>query len=97
MNGDINRENRASVTLLPRFKSIHEISGPKGPLFMFDFHERSTVKWNLTMTSAAHALLVCRLHPNFEEKGHCSLLVAQGYPLPHSSTFRKSVSDTSCL
>ncbi len=78
---DVNRENRASVTLMPRFKCILEVSGPKGPLYMFDFRERSTVKWKLTVTTAAHALLVCRLHADLEEKDIALYLVQQRDPL----------------
>ncbi len=77
---DVNRENRASVTLMPRFKCILEVSGPKGPLYMFDFRERSTVKWKLTVTTAAHALLVCRLHADLEEKDIALYLVRRGIP-----------------
>ncbi len=77
---DVNRENRASITLTQRFKCILEIAGPKGPLYMFDFRELSTVKWKLTVTTAAHALLVCRLHANFEEKDIALYLVRRGIP-----------------
>ncbi len=77
---DVNRENRTSVMLMQRFKCILEISGPKGPLFMFDFREYSTVKWKLTVTSAAHALLICRLHTSFEEKDIALYLVRRGIP-----------------
>ncbi len=77
---DVNRENRASVTFMHRFKAIVEISSPKGPLFMFNFHERSTVKWKLTVTSATHALLVCRLHSDFKEKDIALYLLRRGIP-----------------
>ena len=47
---------------------------------MFNFHERSTVKWKLTVTTAAHALLICRLHASFEEKDIALYLVRRGIP-----------------
>ncbi len=94
---DINRENRASVTFMPRFKAIVEISGPKGPLFMFNFHERSTVKWKLTVTNATHALLVCRLHSDFKEKDIALYLLRRGIPfytLQESTTLHLVPHDT---
>ncbi|KJA28283.1 hypothetical protein HYPSUDRAFT_197188 [Hypholoma sublateritium FD-334 SS-4] len=57
---DIDYKHRASVAFTERFQYILEILGPNGPLFMFNFHDRSTVKWKLAVTSATHALLVCQ-------------------------------------
>ncbi|KJA22907.1 hypothetical protein HYPSUDRAFT_607729 [Hypholoma sublateritium FD-334 SS-4] len=63
---DLSRENRACVAFnAVRFRLLAEVQGPNGPLFMLDLHEHATVKWTLTLTTAAHALLVCRLHPQF--------------------------------
>ena len=94
---DIDRQNRASVTFMDRFKFIVEISSPQGPLFMFNFHERSTVKWKLTVTSATHALLVCRLHSDFKEKDIALYFLRRGIPfytLQESNTLHRVLHDT---
>ncbi|KJA19412.1 hypothetical protein HYPSUDRAFT_113718, partial [Hypholoma sublateritium FD-334 SS-4] len=77
---DLSRENRASVAFTSRFRLIKEVLGPDGPLFMLDLNEHATVKWILTLTTAAHALLVCRLHPQFREDDIAVYLLRRGIP-----------------
>ncbi|KJA21984.1 hypothetical protein HYPSUDRAFT_202479 [Hypholoma sublateritium FD-334 SS-4] len=77
---DVEQGNRACVALMERFKLIREVQGPNGPLFMFDFQEHSTVQWKLTLTTASHALLVCRLSPELQERDIALYLLQNGIP-----------------
>ncbi len=77
---DLSRESRSCPAFTDRFRYIREISGPNGPLFMLDLGERATVKWILTLTAAADALLVCRLHPQLQEKDIALYLLRTGVP-----------------
>ncbi len=77
---DLSRENRLSTAFMGRFKCIQEVSGPNGPLFMLSLGASATVKWILTLTTAADALLVCRLHPKLQEKDLALYLLRRGIP-----------------
>jgi hypothetical protein len=87
---DLSRENRQSILCSPRLKSLRCIG--QG-LFMFDFKDRSTVKWKLTVTTASHALLVCRLDSKFDESELAYYLLRNGIPfhtLQLSTTLSRS-------
>lgn len=47
---------------------------------MFDFKDQSTVKWKLTVKTAAHALLVCRLDLQLDESDLAYYLLQKGIP-----------------
>jgi hypothetical protein len=74
---DLSRENRQSIFFSTRLKALRCIG--QG-LLMFDFKERSTVKWKLTLKTAAHALLVCRLDPHLDESDLAYYLWQNGIP-----------------
>lgn len=74
---DISRPNRAYVGFNHRFSALRELPGL---LYMFDFKDRRTVKWNLTMTTAAHAIMVCRLDPQLSEADLALYLARRGIP-----------------
>lgn len=60
---------------------------------MFDFKDRSTVKWKLTVKTASHALLVCRLDSQLDESDLSYYLLQNGIPfhtLQLSSTLSRS-------
>ncbi|KDR65597.1 hypothetical protein GALMADRAFT_148555 [Galerina marginata CBS 339.88] len=46
--------------------------------FMFDFKDKATVKWNLTVYSAYHAMIICRLDPNMNEEDIALFLLGNG-------------------
>ncbi len=77
---DLSRENRSCTAFMERFRCIQEISGPNGPLFILNLGVNATVKWILTLTTAADALLVCRLHPKLQEKDLALYLLRRGIP-----------------
>lgn len=74
---DLSRENRQSVFFSTRLKALRCIG--QG-LFMFDFKDDSTVKWKLTLKTAAHTLLVCRLDPQLDESDLAYYLLQNGIP-----------------
>lgn len=87
---DLSRNNRQSVFFTTRLKAIRCVG--QG-LFMFDFKERSTVKWKLTVKTASHALLVCRLDSKFDESDLAYYLLQNGIPfhtLQLSTTLSRS-------
>ena len=47
---------------------------------MFDFKNASTVPWNLTVKTAAHALIVCRLNDNWSVEDIVQYLLDNGIP-----------------
>ena len=47
---------------------------------MFDFQEHATVQWKLTLTTASHALLVCHLHSELQERDLALYLLQKGIP-----------------
>jgi len=49
-------------------------------LFVFDFKDHCTVKWKLTVKTAAHALLVCRLDSQLNESDLAYTLLQNGIP-----------------
>ncbi len=77
---DLSRGNRACVAFAARFQLFREVEGPNGPLFMLHLREQATVKWTLTLTTATHALLVCRMHPQFQERDIATYLLRRGIP-----------------
>lgn len=77
---DLMLGSRLCVTSSACFWYIGEIRGPHGSLFMFDFLDHSTIKWKLTLRTAAHALLVCCLHPELWEQDIAMYLVRSGIP-----------------
>ena len=60
---------------------------------MFDFKERSTVKWKLTVTKASHALLVCRLDSQLDESNLAYYLLQNGIPF-HTLQLSNTLSRT---
>ena len=68
---DVYRENCQSIFFSACLKAVCCFEVPEN-LFMFDFKEHSTVKWKLTVKTAAHALLVCQLDPKIDETGLAS-------------------------
>jgi len=87
---DLSRNNRRSIFFSTRLKALRCIG--QG-LFMFDFKDRSTVKWKLTVKTASHALLVCRLDSQFDESDLAYYLLQNGIPfhtLQLSSTLSRS-------
>lgn len=83
-----------SVVLQSRFSHIRRLRTGSSTLYMFDFgHETSQEKWKLTMTSAAHALMVCRLDPRFNVRDITRYLLNHGIPfrtLQLSSTLQRA-------
>ena len=87
---DLSKNNRQSIFFSTRLKAIRCVGQS---LFMFDFKERSTVKWKLTVRTASHALLVCRLDPQFDESDLAYYLLQNGIPfhtLQLSTTLSRS-------
>ena len=87
---DLNRNNRQSIFFSTRLKALRCVGQD---LFMFDFKDRSTVKWKLTVTTASHALLVCRLDSQFDESDLAYYLLQNGIPfntLQLSATLSRS-------
>ena len=87
---DLSRENRQSIFFSARLKALRCVGQD---LFMFDFKDRSTVKWKLTVTTAAHALLVCRLDSQLDESDLAYYLLQNGIPfhtLQLSTTLSRS-------
>ncbi|KAF8814312.1 hypothetical protein BYT27DRAFT_7219882 [Phlegmacium glaucopus] len=74
---DLSRENRQSIFFSTHLKAIRCVD--QG-LFMFDFKDRSTVTWKLTVKTAAHALLVCRLDSHLNESDLAYYLLQNGIP-----------------
>lgn len=87
---DLRRENRQSIFFSARLKAIRCVGEN---LFMFDFKNHSTVKWKLTATTPAHALLICRLDSQLDESGLAYYLLGNGIPfhtLQLSTTLSRS-------
>jgi hypothetical protein len=87
---DLCRENRQSVLFSARLNAVRPVGEN---LFMFDFDKDSTVKWKLTVTTPAHALLLCRLDPQLDEIGLARYLLENGIPfhtLQASTTLSRS-------
>ena len=60
---------------------------------MFDFKDSSTVEWKLTVKTASHALLVCRLDSQLDESDLANYLLRNGIPfhtLQLSTTLSRS-------
>jgi hypothetical protein len=76
---DLSRENRQSIFFSARLKALRCVR-KNSELFMFDFKEHSTVKWKLTVTTPAHALLICRLDSQLDESGLAHYLLQNGIP-----------------
>ena len=86
--------NRESLCYSKRIKTIRKIDNS---LFIFDFKSASTVPWKLTVTTAAHALLVCRLDDVWLEESLVRFLLDNGIPfhtLQLSSTLPRSLPTT---
>ena len=87
---DLSRNNRQSIFFSTRLKTLRCVGRD---LFMFDFKDRSTVEWKLTVKTASHALLVCRLDPQFDESDLAYYLLQNGIPfhtLQLSTTLSRS-------
>ena len=87
---DLSRENHQSIFFSTCLKALCCVG--QG-LFMFDFKDRSTVKWKLTVTKASHALVVCRLDSQFDESDLAYHLLQNGIPfhtLQLSTTLSRS-------
>ncbi|KAG6849446.1 hypothetical protein H0H93_008472 [Arthromyces matolae] len=79
---DFNFQSRVSISLSERFKHLRIVeSFDTKPrlLYMFDF-EQTDVQWKLAMTTAADALLVCRLDAAFGTLEIAHYLVRNGIP-----------------
>jgi hypothetical protein len=87
---DLSRENRQSIFFSPRLKALRCVGQD---LFMFDFRTYSTVQWKLTVKTASHALLVCRLDSQLDESELAYYLLQNGIPfhtLQLSTTLSRS-------
>jgi hypothetical protein len=87
---DLSKNNHQSIFFSTRLKALRCVG--QG-LFMFDFKERSTTKWKLTVKTPAHALLVCRLDSQFDESDLAYYLLQNGIPfhtLQLSTTLSRS-------
>jgi hypothetical protein len=87
---DLSKNNRQSIFFSTRLKAIRCVGQS---LFMFDFEDRSTVKWKLTVKTASHALLVCRLDSQLDESDLAYYLLQNGIPfhtLQLSTTLSRS-------
>lgn len=73
-----NREYLGSHPLLHGLRYAVFTDGPT--YIMFDFGERRTEEWNLTLCSSVSALFVCRLGSALTEKAICSELMRRGIP-----------------
>lgn len=92
---DLGESHTNNVTLLPRFHSIRVVTvGDDGAkLFMFKNDNSSPVPWNLTMTTAAHALMVCRLDTKWDILDIARFLLGNGIPfqtLQRSDTVQRA-------
>ncbi|KAF8055372.1 hypothetical protein FPV67DRAFT_1680475 [Lyophyllum atratum] len=80
---DFNAHSRVSLMSSRRLKFLRivNIADEKGrPLYMFDFRHGSKAPWKLTLTTAADALMVCRLDPQLSEYELARYLLARGIP-----------------
>jgi hypothetical protein len=87
---DLSRNNRQSIIFSTRLKALRSVGQD---FFMFDFKDRSTVEWKLTVKTASHALLVCRLDSQFDESDLAYYLLQNGIPfntLQLSTTLSRS-------
>ena len=87
---DLCRENRQSVLFSAHLRAVRPVGEN---LFMFNFDKDSTVKWKLTVTTPAHALLLCCLDPQLDEIGLAHYLLENGIPfhtLQASTTLSRS-------
>ena len=74
---DISPENRESLCFSHRLSRVKTITKE---LFMFDFGRDSTVDWHLTVKTAAHVLVICRLDERFRECQLAEFLLTNGIP-----------------
>ena len=87
---DIDRDNRESLYYSTRLQKIRVLPNN---LFMFDFGLESTVPWKLTVKSASHVLLLCRLDSGWKERQLAEFLPKNGisfHTLQNSSSLRRS-------
>lgn len=79
---DMGESHINSVALLPRFSTIRimTVSPGNAKLYMFERDSRSSVRWNLAMTTAAQALMVCRLDMKWDILDVAQYLVWNGIP-----------------
>ncbi|PPQ69305.1 hypothetical protein CVT24_001671 [Panaeolus cyanescens] len=77
---DLSREHRESLLFAERLSSVVVIPQENGnPLYMFDFGpERNRTPWRLTLLTAIHTLMVCRLPPNLQENDIAMFLLRRG-------------------
>ena len=75
---DLGSGNRESVWRSTRIRAIRVLLD--GKLFMFDFKNTSTVEWKVTVTTAAHALLVCRMDHRWKEQDIVTFFLQNGIP-----------------
>ncbi|KAJ3507002.1 hypothetical protein NLJ89_g6543 [Agrocybe chaxingu] len=78
---DLGKDHRRSLLLNRRLASIRAVTlqnQPSEMLYMFDFKAESTVDWKLATTSASHALMLCRLNPDWKERELASYMLENG-------------------
>ena len=91
---DIDRDNRESLYHSTRLQKLRILPNN---LFMFDFGPESTVPWKLTVKSASHVLLICRLDLGWKERQLAEFLLTNGiafHTLQTSSSLRRSLIST---
>ncbi|KAF8063149.1 hypothetical protein FPV67DRAFT_1672188 [Lyophyllum atratum] len=74
------RTSLASSSRLRFLRIVHSADESARPLYMFDFQVYSVAPWKLTLTTAANALLVCRLDQSLDEYGVARYLLEHGVP-----------------
>lgn len=82
LDWDLGEAHINSVALLSRFSTIRIVDVHPGDakLYMFEGDNKSPVKWNLAMTTAAHAIMVCRLDQTWDIVHIARYLVWKGIP-----------------
>ncbi|KAG5328303.1 hypothetical protein C0989_010598, partial [Termitomyces sp. Mn162] len=67
---DFNVRSRVSLSMSERSKFLRIVVNDDDQsqlLYMFDFGDKSEMPWKLTLTTAADALMVCRLDSRLRE------------------------------
>ncbi|KDR79919.1 hypothetical protein GALMADRAFT_136496 [Galerina marginata CBS 339.88] len=87
---DLARSHRESVLLLPRFACIRRLTVNLGKdksgnnkiktWYMFDLGEKRTKPWMFTVTTASHALMICRLDKSYNDVDLACFCLSNGTP-----------------
>jgi len=90
---DLNRFNHSCLVNTHCFSCLRILASASGrKVYMFDFGNARTVRWNLALKTASEALVVCRLDIAMDERDIAQFLVDYGIPFhtlqPSSSVVR---------